>query len=51
MLIRVKTVKVASEMNMPTLKRWTKIGLRTLHLVAVAGVGGGIEGATYVGGE
>lgn len=23
-------------------KRWTKIGLRTLHLVAVAGVGGGI---------
>lgn len=42
MLIRVKTVKVADEMNMPTLKRWTKIGLRTLHLVAVAGVGGGI---------
>jgi hypothetical protein len=23
-------------------KRWTKIGLRTLHLLSVAGVGGGI---------
>ena len=23
-------------------KRWTKIGLRTLHLLAIAGVGGGI---------
>ena len=29
-------------MNMTTLKRWTKISLRTLHLLAVAGVGGGI---------
>lgn len=26
----------------PTLKRWIKICLRTLHLVSVAGVGGGI---------
>ncbi len=25
-----------------SLKRWTKISLRTLHLLAVAGVGGGI---------
>jgi membrane protein implicated in regulation of membrane protease activity len=25
-----------------TIKRWTKIGLRTLHLVSVAGVGGGV---------
>jgi hypothetical protein len=25
-----------------TVKRWTKISLRTLHLLAVAGVGGGI---------
>lgn len=25
-----------------TVKRWTKISLRTLHLVAVAGVGGGV---------
>ena len=29
-------------MDTTTLKRWTKISLRTLHLVAVAGVGGGI---------
>ena len=29
-------------MNKPTIKRWTKISLRTLHLLAVAGVGGGI---------
>ncbi len=29
-------------MNTTTTKRWTKISLRTLHLVAVAGVGGGI---------
>ena len=29
-------------MSSPTIKRWTKISLRTLHLVAVAGVGGGI---------
>lgn len=29
-------------MNGPTVKRWTKISLRTLHLVSVAGVGGGI---------
>ena len=29
-------------MNAPTVKRWTKISLRTLHLVSVAGVGGGI---------
>jgi len=25
-----------------TIKRWTKISLRTLHLLAIAGVGGGI---------
>jgi len=25
-----------------TVKRWTKISLRTLHLLAIAGVGGGI---------
>ena len=29
-------------MNKETGKRWTKISLRTLHLLAVAGVGGGI---------
>ncbi len=29
-------------MDKPTIKRWTKISLRTLHLLAVAGVGGGI---------
>ena len=29
-------------MDRATLKRWTKISLRTLHLLAVAGVGGGI---------
>ena len=29
-------------MNTQSIKRWTKISLRTLHLVAVAGVGGGI---------
>ncbi len=29
-------------MNRTTAKRWTKISLRTLHLLAVAGVGGGI---------
>lgn len=29
-------------MNTLTVKRWTKISLRTLHLLAVAGVGGGI---------
>ena len=29
-------------MNKDTAKRWTKISLRTLHLLAVAGVGGGI---------
>jgi hypothetical protein len=29
-------------MNKITVKRWTKISLRTLHLLAVAGVGGGI---------
>ena len=29
-------------MNKLTAKRWTKISLRTLHLLAVAGVGGGI---------
>ena len=28
--------------NSTTFKRWTKISLRTLHLLAVAGVGGGI---------
>jgi len=29
-------------MNRETVKRWTKISLRTLHILAVAGVGGGI---------
>ncbi len=29
-------------MNKTTVKRWSKISLRTLHLLAVAGVGGGI---------
>ena len=29
-------------MNKLIVKRWTKISLRTLHLLAVAGVGGGI---------
>ena len=29
-------------MSNMTAKRWTKISLRTLHLLAVAGVGGGI---------
>ena len=29
-------------MNRTAVKRWTKISLRTLHLLAVAGVGGGI---------
>lgn len=29
-------------MNKASVKRWTKISLRTLHLLAVAGVGGGI---------
>lgn len=29
-------------MDKPTLKRWIKISLRTLHLVSVAGAGGGI---------
>ncbi len=29
-------------MNKATTKRWTKISLRTLHLLALAGVGGGI---------
>jgi len=29
-------------MSKLTTKRWTKISLRTLHLLAVAGVGGGI---------
>ena len=29
-------------MNSPTVKRWTKISLRALHLVSLAGVGGGI---------
>lgn len=29
-------------MNSANLKRWTKISLRTLHLLSVAGVGGGI---------
>jgi hypothetical protein len=29
-------------MNKLIIKRWTKISLRTLHLLAVAGVGGGI---------
>ncbi len=29
-------------MNRTTIKRWSKISLRSLHLLAVAGVGGGI---------
>ena len=29
-------------MNRESIKRWTKISLRTLHLLSVAGVGGGI---------
>jgi hypothetical protein len=29
-------------MNRTALKRWSKISLRTVHLLAVAGVGGGI---------
>ena len=29
-------------MQSTILKRWTKIGLRTLHLLSVAGVGGGV---------
>jgi len=29
-------------MDKESIKRWTKISLRTVHLVAVAGVGGGI---------
>lgn len=29
-------------MNVIAAKRWTKISLRTLHLISVAGVGGGI---------
>jgi len=29
-------------MNPVNAKRWTKISLRTLHLLAVAGVGGGV---------
>lgn len=29
-------------MSVPAAKRWTKISLRTLHILAVAGVGGGI---------
>ena len=29
-------------MNRTTVKRWTKISLRTLHLLAVTGVGGGV---------
>ena len=29
-------------MNKATIKRWTKISLRTLHLLAVTGAGGGI---------
>jgi len=29
-------------MNKQSTKRWTKISLRTLHILAVAGVGGGV---------
>ncbi len=29
-------------MNLTTVKRWSKITLRSLHLVAVVGVGGGV---------
>ena len=29
-------------MNRTTVKRWSKISLRSLHLLAIAGVGGGI---------
>lgn len=34
--------RIEPEMNRTTIKRWSKISLRTLHLLAVAGVGGGI---------
>jgi len=30
------------EFDRTTIKRWTKISLRTLHILAIAGVGGGI---------
>ena len=30
------------DIDKATIKRWTKISLRTLHLLSVAGVGGGI---------
>ena len=33
---------VESGMNRTTVKRWSKISLRSLHLLAIAGVGGGI---------
>jgi len=33
---------VESRMNRTTVKRWSKISLRSLHLLAIAGVGGGI---------
>ena len=33
---------ISTAMSNVDAKRWTKISLRTLHLVAVAGVGGGI---------
>jgi hypothetical protein len=33
---------VVFNVSVPTAKRWTKISLRTLHILAVAGVGGGI---------
>ena len=33
-------------MNRTTIKRWSKISLRTLHLLGVAGVGGGVLLAT-----
>ena len=29
-------------MDRKTIRRWTKTSLRTLHLVSVAGVGGGV---------
>ena len=34
--------KPLPEMDLAVLKRWSKISLRTLHLLALAGVGGGV---------
>jgi hypothetical protein len=35
-------MRFVTEMNRTAVKRWTKISLRTLHLLAVAAVGGGV---------